>query len=100
MEHTNGTNGLETPRVHASTKLRQMLNTTNDIIVAPGVYDGFSARIALEVGFDCIYMVSPETNRTATFTDTYRPVLVPSRPGSASQISASRLCPICKPTQT
>lgn len=25
--------------------------------LAPGVYDGFSARIAHEVGFDCIYMV-------------------------------------------
>ena len=28
------------------------------IIVAPGVYDGFSARIAHEVGFDCVYMVN------------------------------------------
>ena len=30
---------------------------TEDFIVAPGVYDGFSARIAHEVGFKCIYMV-------------------------------------------
>lgn len=28
-----------------------------DIVIAPGVYEGFSARIAHEVGFDCIYMV-------------------------------------------
>ena len=27
------------------------------IVVCPGVYDGFSARIALDVGFDCLYMV-------------------------------------------
>lgn len=27
------------------------------MIVCPGVYDGFSARIALEVGFDALYMV-------------------------------------------
>ena len=45
------------PQVTAATKLRRMLQG-DDIIVAPGVYDGFSARIALEVGFDCVYMVS------------------------------------------
>lgn len=59
MERTNG-NGLD-PRansVNAATKLRQMLEKGDEeIIVAPGVYDGFSARIALEVGFDVIYMV-------------------------------------------
>lgn len=40
----------------AATKLRRMLEG-GDIVVAPGVYEGFSARIAHEVGFDCIYMV-------------------------------------------
>jgi hypothetical protein len=42
--------------VHAATKLRHMLSSS-DFIVALGVYDGPSARIALEVGFDCIYMI-------------------------------------------
>ena len=41
----------------AATKLRQKLEQSTDLIVAPGVYDGFSARIALQVGFDCLYMV-------------------------------------------
>lgn len=41
----------------AASKLRHML-ATKDIIVAPGVYDGFSARIALKVGFNSIYMAS------------------------------------------
>jgi hypothetical protein len=41
---------------HAATRLRSLL-AEKDIILAPGVYDGFSARIALEVGFDCLYMV-------------------------------------------
>lgn len=41
----------------AASKLRHLL-ATKDIIVAPGVYDGFSARMALEVGFDSIYMAS------------------------------------------
>jgi 2-methylisocitrate lyase-like PEP mutase family enzyme len=58
MQQTSGTNGHTPKNVHAATKLRGMLNSTDDIIVAPGVYDGFSARIATEVGFDCLYMVS------------------------------------------
>lgn len=44
------------PSIPAATRLRQLL-AEKDIIEAPGVYDGFSARIAHEVGFDCIYMV-------------------------------------------
>ncbi|KAK1997255.1 Phosphoenolpyruvate/pyruvate domain-containing protein [Colletotrichum falcatum] len=36
----------------AATKLRQRLSETDDLILLPGVYDGFSARIALEIGFD------------------------------------------------
>jgi len=42
-------------------RLRQLLAKRADIIVAPGVYDGFSARIALEVGFDCLYMTGAGT---------------------------------------
>lgn len=40
----------------AATTLRQKLDS-GDFILAPGVYDGFSARIALQVGFDALYMV-------------------------------------------
>ena len=47
-----------TPPITTATKLRKFLNESNDIVVAPGVYDGFSARIALQVGFDALYMVS------------------------------------------
>ncbi|KAM5349390.1 hypothetical protein ACJ41O_005895 [Fusarium nematophilum] len=58
---TNGTtNGLK-PGTTAATHLRQMIEQSHGIIVAPGVYDGFSARIALEVGFDCIYMTGAGT---------------------------------------
>ena len=38
-------------------KLRAMLADPDKIIVGPGVYDGFTARIALQAGFDCLYMV-------------------------------------------
>lgn len=40
-----------------ATKLKRSLEETKDLIVCPGVYDGFSARIALSVGFDAMYMV-------------------------------------------
>ncbi|KAF4435386.1 methylisocitrate lyase [Fusarium austroafricanum] len=57
--NTNG-NGGAAQHVPAATKLRHLLES-DDIIVAPGVYDGFSARIANRVGFDCIYMTGAGT---------------------------------------
>lgn len=48
-------------RVHtpAATRLRNMLIDTDKLIVCPGVYDGLSARVAHEVGFEALYMVRP-----------------------------------------
>lgn len=40
-----------------ATKLRKMLFETNELIVCPGVYDGLSARTAMELGFSALYMV-------------------------------------------
>lgn len=45
------------PPLPASTRLRRLIHDSERIIVCPGVYDGFSARIAMEVGFDGLYMV-------------------------------------------
>jgi hypothetical protein len=58
MSVTNGHSAVNgsAVKVPAATKLRELIRTS-DFIVAPGVYEGFSARIALEVGFDCLYMV-------------------------------------------
>jgi len=39
-------------------KLRAMLADPDKFITCPGVYDGFTARIALQEGVDCLYMVS------------------------------------------
>lgn len=39
-------------------KLRELLNDESKIVVAPGVFDGFTARLALAAGFDALYMVS------------------------------------------
>ena len=41
-----------------ATNLKRRLQDTKNLIVCPGVYDGFSARIALAVGCDAMYMDS------------------------------------------
>lgn len=38
-------------------KLRKMLFETDELIICPGVYDGLSARTAIELGFNAMYMV-------------------------------------------
>ncbi|KAJ5266660.1 hypothetical protein N7478_009468 [Penicillium angulare] len=44
-----------------ATKLRQTLEDPNGFVVAPGVYDGMSARLALAAGFDALYMTGAGT---------------------------------------
>ena len=39
-------------------KLRQLLDIPGSIVVCQGVYDGFTARLALKAGFECLYMAS------------------------------------------
>ena len=41
----------------AAANLRQALNDRSNIVVAPGVFDGISARAALSLGFEALYMV-------------------------------------------
>jgi methylisocitrate lyase len=45
--------------IPGSTKLSRMLTETNELIVCPGVYDGLSARIAMQLDFRALYMVGP-----------------------------------------
>lgn len=58
MASVNTSNGSEVKRGTAVEKLRSMLADPEKFIVCPGVYDGFTARIALREGVDCLYMVS------------------------------------------
>lgn len=44
-------------------KLRYILENTNELIVCPGVYDGLSARTAIELGFKSLYMVSQPSTK-------------------------------------
>src|SRR5258708_29352229 len=46
--------------MRATTRLRQMLNDPG-IIVAPGAYDGFSARLIEAAGFQAVYMTGAGT---------------------------------------
>ncbi|KAI4194895.1 MAG: hypothetical protein LQ350_007514 [Teloschistes chrysophthalmus] len=48
---------VTTEWMSGATKLKHYLNETDELIVCPGVHDGFSARIAMSVGFDGLYMV-------------------------------------------
>jgi hypothetical protein len=53
------TSGHASTTILAATKLRRIVEDPNAFLMCPGVYDGYSARIALQVGFDGIYMVRP-----------------------------------------
>ncbi|RJE22623.1 carboxyphosphonoenolpyruvate phosphonomutase [Aspergillus sclerotialis] len=44
-----------------ATKLRRQLRESNELIVCPGVYDGLSARIAMNLGFKAMYMTGAGT---------------------------------------
>jgi len=44
----------------AAARLRELLSDSSHTVVAPGVYDGISARLALAQGFECLYMVSED----------------------------------------
>ncbi|PVI04716.1 carboxyvinyl-carboxyphosphonate phosphorylmutase [Periconia macrospinosa] len=48
-------------RLTAVQKLRSMLADPEKLIVCPGVYDGYLARIALQEGADCLYMTGAGT---------------------------------------
>lgn len=43
-------------------RLREMLSDPNHTVLAPGIYDGLSARLALESGFSCLYMTGAGTS--------------------------------------
>ncbi|OAL48958.1 methylisocitrate lyase-like protein [Pyrenochaeta sp. DS3sAY3a] len=59
MGSTAASNGEK--RLTAVQKLRNMLADPNKFIACPGIYDGFTARIALEDGVDCLYMTGAGT---------------------------------------
>lgn len=67
MGLTDGT-GHGPGRVTAVEKLRNMLADPDKFIACPGVYDGFTARIALQEGIDCLYMVGLDISHCHWFS--------------------------------
>jgi 2-methylisocitrate lyase-like PEP mutase family enzyme len=59
MGSIEGTTDTTSVAIPAASKLRDFLENSADILLCPGVYDGFSARIALSIGFNALYMVCP-----------------------------------------
>lgn len=57
----NGTDKKSTD-ISGATRLREMLSDPSKTVVAPGVYDGITARLALSAGFDCLYMTGAGTS--------------------------------------
>ncbi len=55
--------------VRGATRLRQLLADREKLIVCPGVYDGLTARIALSLGFEALYMVEPTSRLFMENTD-------------------------------
>jgi len=51
-----------------SSQLRTLL-TGSDIVVAPGVFDGITARFAEEAGFPCVYMTGAGTSLSLGYPD-------------------------------
>lgn len=67
--------------ISGAARLRQMLCDPSKTVVAPGVYDGITARLALSTGFECLYMTGAGTSMSrlgmadlgmATFNDMHQ----------------------------
>ncbi|KIY00049.1 uncharacterized protein Z520_04687 [Fonsecaea multimorphosa CBS 102226] len=43
-------------------RLREMLRDPSKVVVCPGVFDGFTARLALAAGYDALYMTGAGTS--------------------------------------
>ncbi|KAF2122764.1 methylisocitrate lyase-like protein [Lophiotrema nucula] len=61
MSSLNGSTTNGSQRLTGVQKLRQLLADKEKVLACPGIYDGFTARIALEEGFDCLYMTGAGT---------------------------------------
>ena len=72
-------NGHSPPKpLTGGARLRQLLSDPSKTVIAPGVYDGITARLAINSGAECLYMTGAGTSMSrlgmadlglATFTD-------------------------------
>ncbi|KFY91884.1 hypothetical protein V500_04416 [Pseudogymnoascus sp. VKM F-4518 (FW-2643)] len=59
--HAHDDNPTKVQGQTAASKLRHLLQEDGKTIFCPGVYDGLTARIALNARFDCLYMTGAGT---------------------------------------
>lgn len=62
IKHEQTDAHVSSRQMPASTRLRRMLADQGSIVIAPGVYDGITARLALAAGFKCLYMTGVGTS--------------------------------------
>lgn len=72
----------------ASAILRDMLQNPDKLILCPGVYDGFTARIALDVGFDALYMTGAGTAASVLGAPDLALITLPEMAGNAGMIAS------------
>ena len=54
-------NGNTKKQIPSAQRLRELLADKSKIVTCPGVYDGLTARIALNTGHECLYMTGAGT---------------------------------------
>ncbi|KAH7155940.1 carboxyphosphonoenolpyruvate mutase [Dactylonectria macrodidyma] len=85
----------------AAAILRDQLADPDKLTVCPGVYDGFSARIALDAGFDCLYMTGAGTSASVLGQPDLGLVTLPEMANNAGMIaSLDRQVPVIADADT
>src|SRR3982074_1732114 len=85
--------------MRTTTRLRQMLKEPG-IIVAPGAYDGFSARLIEAAGFRCVYMTGAGTAASHLGQPDLGLATLPERANHASHLAACVTLPVIADADT
>lgn len=90
-----------TPFKPAAAILRERLEDPDKLILCPGVFDGFTARIALDVGFDTLYMTGAGTAASVLGAPDLALITLPEMAGNAGMIaSLNRNVPVIADADT
>ncbi|CAK7222047.1 hypothetical protein SBRCBS47491_004735 [Sporothrix bragantina] len=76
-----------TPFRPAAVILREKLADPDKLVLCPGVFDGFTARIALDAGFDTLYMTGAGTAASVLGQPDLAIVSLPEMAGNAGMIA-------------
>lgn len=77
-----------TPFRPAAAILREKLADPDKVILCPGVFDGYTARIALDAGFDTIYMTGAGTAASVLGQPDLGIISLPEMAGHAGMIAS------------